>query len=272
MKDIEQVTRQIKNMRTKTGVSNIFLVGKKLNEFLLQDNVTACFNEHVVLIKRQTEFCTRLYYFADDVSALKTIPQLIYPQDPRPIMMDIIGKDGVPEKICDMMCECGFSHYITFGKWTGNRNDLVFKRNYKNQIIWDEPIRYAQLSDLDRVYEILYNTFDKLAYELQDKQTLAKQIENKEVFVTGIDGKIVAFFIVLRPSEHVAMLDYSAVDEDVRGKGACVYIYGYVLQQLPADTKISYYASLKNSVTGRTDGLFGMKKENFSKILVKYEN
>ncbi len=263
---------KINLIRKNSKLANIFLLGKKMNEFVDDESVKICFGDDIVIFKKRTDICTKVYYFAKDLPALKTIGQYLDESDKRPIMLDIIGKDGEPEKICEELSQCGFSHYITFGKWTGNSNTLKFRREYTDEPIWDEPVRRATIDDLDSVYNLLYDNFDRLAYELQNREELEEQIEKGEVYVTGIEGRVVAFFIALRPSESVCMLDYSAVDPSVRGVGACMYIYGYVLQRLPANVKIVYYANPLNSVTGREDGLFGMTKENFSKIIMQFDN
>ena len=261
---------KIKGIRRKSKYMNIFLIGKKLNEFMEQKNVKVCTGEDIVVLKKETTECTRLYFFTDNIESVKLIDRYIDETDKKPIMIDIIGKIEEANELSNILAQSNFSNYITFGKWQGNSDTLVFRRKYTDEDIWDEPVRIATLDDLDAVYNLLDSNFDKLSYELQDKETLRKQIENKEVYVTGINGKVVAFFIALRPSENICMLDYSAVDLSVRGAGACMYIYGYVLQRLPENVKIIYYASVTNSVTGREKGLFGMKKENFSKIIMKY--
>lgn len=269
MKNLDFILSKIKSLKNPDHVTNIFLVGKALKEFILNDKVEVICCEDVIFMVKDTEYCKRVYFFAKNFKSLSTANAVLDKNIEKEYMMDLIGKDGKPEAICQYLSENGFSHYITYGRWSGKRENLVFKRNYTNEDIWDSPLRLATIEDLDRVYEILYDTFDKLAYELQDIETLKQQILNNEVYVATLNNRVEAFFIALRPSEKVCIMDYTAVDKNVRGFGVSLYIMGYVLQHLQDGTSINYYASIENSVTGREKGMYGMVKENFSKILVK---
>jgi len=271
MKNVEAVADQIKKLRTRTGVTNIFLMGKKLNEFIASDDVTVARNDSLVLLKKKTPHCTRIYFFARNEDALADMASLITEDDILPIMVDLVGKDDNPQRWCGILADNGFSHYITYGRWQGKTDKENADTLTVPEGIWD-PVRLAQPEDADRIHALLEQSFDPLAYEYPDKEILAQRIENNEVYVTGVGGKIMTAFIGIIPNPRNCIMDYIVTDKTMRGKGGYNCVCNYVMTQLEHPAAFSYYASVENPVTGREKGLFGTRKDNFTKILMRYDN
>lgn len=90
-----------------------------------------------------------------------------------------------------------------------------------------ETIRHAKYNDIDQIYLIEIDAFDKDAYS---KESMLTQIKNDDFYVMERENKIIGYITILKRKNSRSVRLYNfTIHKDYRGKGYSHILITYIL-------------------------------------------
>ncbi len=264
MKEIAALLEQIKQMRRARCITNCLLIGKQMDALLLRDETSVVVSDRLIVIKEPTEHSTKLWFFAMEQADIASIGAAITPEDARPITVELVGKvDGVAALATAFAAP--FAHCVTFSRWSLKRGDITVTPTAQ-----DAHVAFAQVQHMPEIIGMLEQAFDQVIYALPSVQEMREYIENNQVYAYFEEDALLGFTIAYLQNKRLMHTHYSVVKAEARGKGVYNTVYAHIIAPLTPDVTVVQYADVKNPVTGRKDGVYGLTQDDFAKTILIY--
>ena len=196
-------------LKNKSYVTNSFFSYEQLSQMLERQPVYQ--KDGLIVIAKNTPYCTYLYWFAADCRSLRNLHCLLDKKQSVPVITELIGNTSFCSEISSQLL--GFNEYNKLTR-------MLYKASGDNRFFNDltPTISVAGQSDLQSVRGFLYDSFDVLTSHLPSDDELLKMLSNGEVYtVEGNPEKGTAIFN--RNSPHMWYLYQIAVGKQFRGRG-----------------------------------------------------
>ncbi len=265
MKDVAQIKEQIKLLSKARCLTNCLLIGKQLEALIASEDVEVFVSPRLVVLVQATEHSTKLWFFAQELADFADISKAITPAHARPITLELVGKWQPVAALVEAF-SADFTHRVTFSRWSVKRGDVVLSKAPQ-----DANVAFAQMQHLPEIQALLLQTFDPLIYTLPTAQALADYIEKEQIYAYFEEGALLGFTIAYPLNKRFVHTDYSVVKPQARGKGVYNTVYAHILSALTPEITVVQYADVKNPVTGRKDGVFGLTQDDFAKAILIYK-
>lgn len=170
--------------------------------------------ESIVFFVRE-EFFQRAYYFTSDLDELVTLLMRLKGM----VVMDIICQGDMKEEEKRILEQAGFENYAVYCK----RQYMLEKggRTKKDNGIFEEfydPgfFQLAKAEDVQELKDLLYHVFDPITTHLPTKEQLLEMIQNQNVVLYRVNGRIVALHVFLIQGRKLySNISYNITSADV---------------------------------------------------------
>lgn len=181
---IKEKFSQLRKLDIKNFNTNYFLNP-------LDDDIYYLENEKAVLCLQPDKEIYRAYFAYISIEDFEQLLQQL-PKD-KAISLEVLSKQELPEKLYNI-----FTKYLEYDT-TYERMKCAISKIKKTKSYSEDEIEYANIDDIDTIYNGLYNTFDYHASHLPDKANLHNLITNKQIIVVRNTNKELASFAIYKP-------------------------------------------------------------------------
>lgn len=218
----ETLVTFLKRIKNRGMVSNSTFSAIQLKNMLLDKRYRFRLADNTLVIYETDRDITRLYFYTRGLDTIRELKDIIIAQPN--LVCDFISKrtDNM-EEIAKELISIGFSQYAVFIRM------LCKNIKRENSVIYNK-VEFAEPNDLDEIYSMLYNTFDKYTAHFPERNTILKRIYDREVFVVRGNGLIKGFSIFNSKDRKVAIFDYSIVRDEYRRQKIANDLLNYKLK------------------------------------------
>lgn len=217
--NISELLEDIMDIKqSKTYYSNCFLMMDKIQRLYNQNRIQVYKNGNSVFLVEDVTthfiiyfFCKKIEDLEEDLNFTDTLTT-----SKKNAVISIIEKDIDFEKYNEIFKSSGLKFYKKFiRKSLKNSEEIKFRELMKAEI--------AAIEDVDRIFQLLNDTFDIISGHLPNQLELEKMIQDEEVLVVKIKGKVEGVLLF----ENIGVKSYAralCIDEEYRNN-----VLGYVL-------------------------------------------
>lgn len=189
LKDTEQLNNAVQKIKNsnKTFINNFVLSTDKLELYIKEKLVfiTECNNSVFLFIKLHDYY--KLYYFTKSYEYMvQDFNKLKFSSI---IVCELLNYGDVSEHELEMLQKCGFQYYSSLINL-----QKMMKASTKS-IQLPTSIVYAEKDDVNEIWQLLLNNFNKYVDINIIKNELEEYVDNDSVIITKDNGKIVAFCV-----------------------------------------------------------------------------
>lgn len=216
VKDIAEMDRAITGVKkqNRTCYTNFYISREDWDDYINAGTVSMVASTGSVLVFRKKPRFYVLYFFISDIKDFSLIMRRIFQAKNRNYVTDIVYKNNCFAEIIGVLQSNGFIKRVIYER-------MVLKQKYAYKETSFSGLVHAQLSDVDGIYELMYNNFDEFSDQLPSKNEISKAInsdKNDIIILKNNSGLILNMFWFVKQGKTVHWR-YWIIHPEFRGKG-----------------------------------------------------
>ena len=226
--DVADINRAVNSIRKKKGTwyTNFYLSREECNEYISNGTLSlAIFKSSILILKEEARFYT-LYFATSDVYDFRVTLQQFSKNIHSDCVVHVLYMECIPNDIINALHSIGFKKRVRYER-------MLLKKQYSILDSFPSNLIFAQLCDVDEIYDILYTNFDEYSDCLPTKYEIGKGIKSQQddiVLLKGDTGRIINIFWFKRQGKSV-LWKYWVIRPEYRDKGLGKKLVKYILSR-----------------------------------------
>ena len=251
----------------KKGVSTNFFLSRKDVQSEIECGLLYYFisSAGLWIVRKREEYYILNYYLNDFSDAINESLETFNAKLDKPIVVEIVAKDYDDEKyvcLCDFFSKMGFEVLVERERFCKKIHlEDVNKLGVNNVEKQSLKITSCEKSDIDDVFSILLENFDKLYGCIPSKKTLIGYIENNEIYKATCDGKLVGVLHISNDGKN-SEIRHLAVVKEARNEGVASLLLEFYDNNITSINK-TVWTGKDNLAAQRVYEKNGYKKDGY---------
>lgn len=266
MFNIDELFSQVNRIKAQGKVlSNNFMDRSTIEHFSVQDESILTYNENAIALICCDNGIMRLYFYLYSLEAAPMLRELLEQIPIRPIVVDCVGRQEQVEPLSRALCSEGFSLYARMGRLRGQETIIC-----PDMSCFEKDV-YAELRDVDEIFEGLRGVFDPFVSHLPSRDYLVRLIEQKLVYRLKADGKVVAVICMERVGKKGIYCYQGYVSPSQRGKGYGRRVYQIAVHYSRYYCPFTTWVEDKNTQVLKIWNQFGFLPDGLRNFVLLYQ-